>query len=147
MATSAPMDVLRDLAEKKLNDTTVRLGRARQSHENEISRLQQLQTYESEYRRQLQNTIADKGMSVSTLQSWQSFIGALEKVVLQQVNQVNNSQQIVDASLNDWQKDRQRLNAFETLKNRAEAQRLLKENRQEQKMMDEFARRASQRGK
>lgn len=147
MATSAPMDVLRDLAEKKLNDTTVRLGRARQSHENEISRLQQLQTYESEYRRQLQNTIAGKGMSVSALQSWQGFIGALEKVVSQQENQVNNSQQIVDASLNDWQKDRQRLNAFETLKSRAEAQRLLKENRQEQKMMDEFARRASQRGK
>ncbi|TGB80916.1 MULTISPECIES: flagellar export protein FliJ [unclassified Escherichia] len=147
MATSAPMDVLRDLAEKKLNDTALRLGRARQSHENEISRLQQLQTYESEYRRQLQDTITDKGMSISALQSWQGFIGELEKVVLQQKKQVSNSKQIVDASLNDWQKDRQRLNAFETLKSRAEAQRLLKENRQEQKMMDEFARRASQRGK
>ncbi len=147
MATSAPMDVLRDLAEKKLNDTALRLGRARQSHENEISRLQQLQTYESEYRRQLQDTITDKGMSISALQSWQGFIGELEKVVLQQKKQVSNSKQIVDASLSDWQKDRQRLNAFETLKSRAEAQRLLKENRQEQKMMDEFARRASQRGK
>jgi len=46
-----------------------------------------------------------------------------------------------------WRKDKQRLNAFEALKNRADAQRLLKENRLEQKMMDEFARRASQRNK
>ena len=49
----------------------------------------------------------------------------------------------VEETLLDWKRDKKRLNAFETLKSRGDAARLLKENRLEQKMMDEFAQRAS----
>jgi flagellar FliJ protein len=72
---------------------------------------------------------------------------SLDGVVAQQVRRVSASQYTVDNVQEAWRKDKQRLNAFEALKNRADAQRLLKENRLEQKMMDEFARRASQRNK
>ncbi|MHA8112605.1 flagellar export protein FliJ [Kosakonia cowanii] len=147
MASQNPMDVLRELAEKKLNDTTTRLGSARQSHLNETARLDQLKTYAKEYREQMQSTIVGKGVSIMALQAHQHFLTSLDGVVAQQVRRVSASQYTVDNVQEAWRKDKQRLNAFEALKNRADAQRLLKENRLEQKMMDEFARRASQRNK
>ncbi|MDR0806642.1 MAG: flagella biosynthesis chaperone FliJ [Enterobacteriaceae bacterium] len=145
MSASSPINVLCNLAEQKLNDTTTRLGRARQKHADESDRLTQLQDYEHEYRRRLQDNIAEKGVSVVTLQTYQGFIGALGRVVAQQAHEVSARRNAVEDTLSVWQKDRQRLKAFETLKQRADEQRELKENRQEQKMMDEFARRASQR--
>lgn len=145
MASHNPMDVLRELAEKKLNDTTVRLGSARQAHVQETSRLEQLRTYSQEYRQQMQTTLTQSRVSIMALQTQQRFLTSLEGVVEQQVRRVSASQFAVDNVQDAWKKDKQRLNAFEALKNRAEAQRLLKENRLEQKLMDEFARRASQR--
>ncbi|WP_342323930.1 flagellar export protein FliJ [Kosakonia sp. BYX6] len=145
MASQNPMDVLRELAEKKLNDTTTRLGSARQTHAHETTRLDQLRVYAQEYRQQLQSTIVDNGVSIMALQTHQHFLTSLDGVVEQQVRRVSASQYTVDNVQEAWRKDKQRLNAFEALKNRADAQRLLKENRLEQKMMDEFARRASQR--
>ncbi|EWG67265.1 Flagellar FliJ protein [Enterobacter sp. DC4] len=147
MAAPAPMDILRDLAEKTLNDTTSRLGRARQAHAMEMHRLEQLQSYERDYRQRMQNTLVGEGVSVIALQAYQGFIGSLGRVVARQTHTVNDSERAVEETLCAWRKDKQRLNAFETLQNRAEARRLLYENRQDQKMMDEFARRASQRNK
>ncbi|WP_313627464.1 flagellar export protein FliJ [Kosakonia sp.] len=145
MVSHNPMDVLRELAEKKLNDTTVRLGSARQAHVQETSRLEQLRTYSQEYRQQMQTTLTQSRVSIMALQTQQRFLTSLDGVVEQQVRRVSASQFAVDNVQDAWKKDKQRLNAFEALKNRAEAQRLLKENRLEQKLMDEFARRASQR--
>ena len=145
MASHNPMDVLRELAEKKLNDTTVRLGSARQAHVQETSRLEQLRTYSQEYRQQMQTTLTQSRVSIMALQTQQRFLTSLDGVVEQQVRRVSASQFAVDNVQDAWKKDKQRLNAFEALKNRAEAQRLLKENRLEQKLMDEFARGASQR--
>ncbi|QOV63020.1 flagellar export protein FliJ [Kosakonia pseudosacchari] len=145
MASHNPMDVLRELAEKKLNDTTVQLGSARQAHVQETSRLEQLRTYSQEYRQQMQTTLTQSRVSIMALQTQQRFLTSLDGVVEQQVRRVSASQFAVDNVQDAWKKDKQRLNAFEALKNRAEAQQLLKENRLEQKLMDEFARRASQR--
>lgn len=60
-----------------------------------------------------------------------------------QVRRVSVSQHKVDSEKDAWKQDKRRLNAFQTLKDRADEQQLLKENRLEQKMMDEFARRAA----
>lgn len=147
MAHPRPMDVLRDRAEKTLNDTTTMLGSVRQSHAHETNRLAQLQTYAQEYRQQLQETIVDSGVSIMTLRAHHNFLTSLDSVVAQQIRKVNNTQHSVENALNIWKKDRQRLNAFDTLKSRAEAQRLLQENRLDQKLMDEFAQRASQRNR
>lgn len=147
MANGTSMVLLRDLAEQTLNETTLQLGRARQAHQSEATRLDQLQDYEQEYRRQLQHSLAGAGITVMAIQMYQGFIGALGRVVTHQTQQVVQAQQSLDASLSAWQHDRQRLNAFNTLNARAEARRVQHENRQEQKMMDEFARRTGTRTK
>ena len=143
MAKRTPMHVLRDLAEQNLNDATQKLGKVRQAHASAAAQLEQLTRYEQEYGRQLQTTLSANGMPVVTLLSHQFFISSLNRVVRQQENHVETCQQSVDHTLEGWKKDKQRLNAFETLISRADAVLQLKESRQEQKMMDEFAQRAS----
>ncbi|XTZ39348.1 flagellar export protein FliJ [Salmonella enterica] len=145
MAKQGPMDILRDLAEKTLNDTTSRLGGARQAHAFETSRLEQLQNYAHEYRQQLQTSIVESGVSIFALQTQQNFLTSLDGVVAQQARRVSASLYSVENVQEAWKKDKRRLNAFDALKSRAQAQQVLKENRLEQKMMDEFASRASQR--
>lgn len=91
---------------------------------------------------QLRASVVGKGLPIAELLNRQSFIDSLGNVVKQQAGQVAKCQNSVDQTLLVWRHDKQRLNAFETLKSRADAVKTLKENRQEQKMMDEFAQRA-----
>ena len=143
MAKSTPMHVLRNLAEQHLNDTTQQLVQLRQAHAIAAAQLEQLHHYEQEYGRQLQTLLSADGMPVVTLLSHQFFISSLNRVARQQAHRVAACQQSVDRTLEGWKKDKQRLNAFETLINRADAVLQLKARRQEQKMMDELAQRAS----
>ncbi|MGL5700579.1 MAG: flagellar export protein FliJ [Kluyvera sp.] len=142
MAHNGPMDVLRDLAEQTLNNTTSQLGKVQQTYRKAMNQLQELENYELEYQQQFQGSMADKGMSVTTLIVHQSFISSLRTVVKQHNEHVKTCQNSVNQTMQLWRQDKRRLNSFETLQSRAESARLLKENRLEQKMMDEFAQRA-----
>lgn len=142
MATTNPMDFLRELAEQTLTDTTAELGKVQQAYTLAATQLGQLESFELEYQQQLRNTVSGKGIPVADLLNRQSFIDSLGNVVKQQASHVVKCQNTVNETLLNWRHDKQRLNAFETLKSRADDVRLLKENRQEQKLMDEFAQRA-----
>ncbi|EEQ08231.1 Flagellar biosynthesis chaperone [Yersinia bercovieri ATCC 43970] len=104
---------------------------------------EQLESFELEYQQQLRANISGKGILIADLLNRQSFIDSLGQVVKQHAGHVEKCQNSVEETLLDWKRDKKRLNAFETLKSRGDAARLLKENRLEQKMMDEFAQRAS----
>jgi flagellar FliJ protein len=145
MATQNPMDVLRDLADKKLADTTTHLGKMRQEYAHANSQLERLENYEREYCQQLQSRAVDNGISIIDLISRQSFIASLNQVVIKQSQQVKVCEESVDKAMFAWRADKQRLNAFEALKQRAEIARLQQENKRDQKLMDEFAQRASRR--
>lgn len=143
MSKGSPMKMLRELAEQTLNDTTTQLGKMRQAHASAAAQLDQLTAYEQEYGRQLQTTISASGMPVINLLSHQFFISSLNRVVKQHSGHVAACQQSVDHALDRWKQDKQRVNAFETLVSRADRVKQLKEARREQKLMDEFAQRAS----
>lgn len=143
MTQRSPMKVLCELAEQTLSETTNQLGKVRQVHANAAAQLEQLINYEQEYGRQLQTEMAASGMPVINLLSHQYFISSLSRVVKQHTGHVAACQQSVDHALDRWKSDKRRLNAFETLVNRAEIVQQTKENRLEQKLMDEFAQRAS----
>lgn len=145
MAAQTPMDILRDLADKKLSDTTTHLGKMRQEFVQANNQLECLENYEREYCQQMQSNMVGEGMTIIDMLSRQSFIDSLNKVVSHQTQQVAICETLVDNAVSMWRKDKQRLNAFDALKQRSEAIRLLQENRRDQKMMDEFAQRASRR--
>lgn len=141
MTVTNAMDFLRELAEQTLTDTTSQLGKVQQAYNHAAKQLGQLEDFELEYQQQLRVTVSGKGILVADLLNRQSFIDSLGGVVKQQANHVTKCLNIVDETLATWRSDKQRLNAFEMLKSRADRVQILKENRHEQKLMDEFAQR------
>ncbi|HAG0390726.1 TPA: flagellar export protein FliJ [Salmonella enterica] len=147
MESSNSMEFLFNMAEQTLSNTTSRLGVVRQEYIHETHQLNQLHDYEKEYQQKLQHTLTNTGISVISLQCYQGFIGSLRQIVTQQEHKVLNSRGIVNDVLLEWKKNQQNLKAYEILKKRSDNQRFLKESRLEQKMMDEFARRAASKRK
>ena len=139
MAPRSAMDMLREKAEEKLNDTTQQLGNVRQTCEKARTQLSELEGYQQEYRQQLAARACGEGLPVTHLLSYQGFIHALGQVVVQHGAHVADCERTLALTLSDWQDDRRRLNAFTLLKTRADEIARVKEIRQEQKMMDEFA--------
>lgn len=74
-----------------------------------------------------------------------SLFKTLEQAIDQHRKQLAQWSIKVEQAVKYWQEKQQRLNAFETLQERAETTQRQQENRLDQKLMDEFAQRASQR--
>jgi len=146
MGSVSSIIILQRLADKKLNQTAVELGKTRQEHLQATDQLELLAGYQRKYCQTMQTNIIEKGMRVIDIHLYQAFINDLNNVVTLQEQRVEHCEDRVDSMVTVWRQDKQRLNAFTTLNERAEVTRLLHENRREQKLMDDFAQR-SQRGK
>lgn len=143
MATASPMDTLREMAEDALQEATTQLGKMRQACTQAEEQLNQLVNYELEYRQQLQQNMTSDGMAATNWMNYQQFMTSLDKTLEHHRQHVSQCQQRVNQALKNWQEKKQRLNAFETLRDRAQATQLLKENKLDQKLMDEYAQRAT----
>jgi flagellar FliJ protein len=144
MKVNNPMTILRDMVEEKLKETTRTLGSVQQQLQEAVAQQKQLQHYELEYQQSLRQGMMGNGMSVADLMNYQSFILSLKQVVKQQEGHVASCEQAVDQVKVSWVKNKQKLNAFETLIDRRTMAQALVQSRQEQKLMDEFAQRAGQ---
>ncbi|WP_392431151.1 flagellar export protein FliJ [Yersinia sp. HM-2024] len=144
MKNQSPLVTLRDLAQKAVEQASTQLGQARLSYQNAEQQLSMLLSYQDEYRVRLNDTLSH-GMASSSWQNYQQFIQTLEQAIDQHRNQLAQWNVKVEQAVKHWQEKQQRLNAFETLNERAETSARLQENRLDQKLMDEFAQRASQR--
>lgn len=144
MKSQSPLVTLRDLAQKAVEQASTQLGQARLSYQNAEQQLSMLLSYQDEYRVRLNDTLSN-GMASSSWQNYQQFIQTLEQAIDQHRHQLAQWNVKVEQAVKHWQEKQQRLNAFETLNERAETSARLQENRLDQKLMDEFAQRASQR--
>lgn len=144
MKSQSPLVTLRDLAQKAVEQASTQLGQVRLSYQNAEQQLTMLLTYQDEYRVRLNDTLSN-GMASSSWQNYQQFIQTLEQAIDQHRHQLAQWNVKVEQAVKHWQEKQQRLNAFETLNERAETTLRLQESRLDQKLMDEFAQRASQR--
>lgn len=144
MKSQSPLITLRDLAQKVVEQASTQLGQVRLSYQNAEQQLTMLLTYQDEYRVRLNDTLSN-GMASSSWQNYQQFIQTLEQAIDQHRHQLAQWNVKVEQAVKHWQEKQQRLNAFETLNERAETTLRLQESRLDQKLMDEFAQRASQR--
>ncbi|CNJ58802.1 flagellar export protein FliJ [Yersinia aldovae] len=144
MKSQSPLVTLCELAQKGVEQASTRLGQVRLSYQNAEQQLTMLLTYQDEYRMRLNDTLSN-GMASSSWQNYQQFIQTLELAIDQHRTQLAQWNDKVEQAVKHWQEKQQRLNAFETLQERADTSQRLLENRLDQKLMDEFAQRASQR--
>ncbi|MDT3249894.1 flagella biosynthesis chaperone FliJ [Serratia plymuthica] len=144
MKPQSPLITLRDLAQDAVEQATQQLGQVRKAQQAAEQQLSMLLNYQDEYRQKLNHQLSD-GMDSSHWQNYQQFIGTLEQAIEQHRNQLMQWGQKVDHAMKQWQDKQQRLNAFDTLHTRAQSAERQRENKRDQKLMDEFAQRSSQR--
>ncbi|EYU13254.1 flagellar export protein FliJ [Photorhabdus aegyptia] len=143
MQQQSPLMTLRDLAQNAVEKAATHLAQVRQNHQQMEQQLATLMGYQDEYRERLNDTLSN-GMPCTTWQNYQQFMKTLEKAIEQHKLQLNQWQQRLDTALSQWREKQQRLNAFDTLQQRADNNRRLHQNRTEQKQMDEYAQRSAQ---
>ncbi|WP_435953066.1 flagellar export protein FliJ [Dryocola sp. BD626] len=142
MSQNTALDTLHDLAEKEVENAAVRLGEMRKGFQQAEEQLNMLINYQFEYRNNLNDNMS-QGIASTRWQNYQQFIQTLEKAIDQHRQQLNTWTNKVDQALNFWREKQQRLQAWQTLRERKAAETLLAENRLDQKQMDEYAQRAT----
>lgn len=118
------------------------LAQVRQTHTQMSQQLTMLENYQADYRQKLNQTL-HTGMAADKWQNYQQFLVTLELTIEQQQGQLNLWEQRVSDANRHWQEKQQRVNAFDTLIRRADHAKNQRQNRLEQKQMDEFAQRAT----
>ncbi|CDG21702.1 Flagellar fliJ protein [Xenorhabdus poinarii G6] len=144
MRQHSPLVTLRELAQDAAEKAALQLAQIRQNHLQMAQQLTALMDYQDEYRSRLNNTLSN-GMSCSTWQNYQQFMKTLEIAIEQHKLQLNQWDKRLEQAISHWQEKQQRLNAFDTLQQRAEQNLQSQQNRMEQKQMDEYAQRGAQR--
>ncbi|BBG58446.1 Flagellar fliJ protein [Providencia rustigianii] len=142
MSNSHALTTLLSLAEDASEEAAKVLAQVRQTHTQMSEQLNMLENYQSEYRQKLNQTL-HSGMDSDKWQNYQQFLVTLELTIEQQQQQLSMWKQRVDDANRHWQEKQQRVNAFDTLIQRAEHTQNQRQNRLEQKQMDEFAQRAT----
>ncbi|AXK39783.1 flagellar export protein FliJ [Crenobacter cavernae] len=118
-------------AAERMQRAQGRLGDARQ-------RLEQLEAYRDEYRGRF-TARGQAGVGVAQWQDFRLFLGKLDEAVGLQNGEVERCLQRLLMERQGWQNERKRVMAFDKLMEREAERAALKENRREQKAMDEFA--------
>lgn len=142
MKSQSPLITLRNWAQDAVEQAAHQLGQVRQAQQAAEQQLSMLLNYQGEYRQKLNHTLSD-GMESCRWQNYQQFIGTLEQAIDQHQQQLLQWNQKVDHAIGHWQDKQQRLNAYETLQNPALSAIQQRENKRDQKLMDEFAQRCA----
>jgi flagellar FliJ protein len=138
MATPSALDTLIDLATKETDEATKRLGRAVRVSEEAQQKLAILQQYRDDYAARFQDTLT-AGLTALSYRNFQLFLEKIDVAIEGQENVVRSSQQRVAESRLAWQACERKRMSYNTLATRARDKELKKENKRDQKTMDEHA--------
>ena len=134
---------LLELMRDRTDEATRRLGQLVAAEQSARSKLQLLQDYRTEYVQRFQEAQA-QGLTLQAWQNYQAFLNKIDDAIRQQTTQVDASAQNTVAGQQHWQTQNTKLKAIDTLSVRHDKKVQHQENRQEQKLLDEFASRRYQ---
>jgi flagellar FliJ protein len=129
---------LLEIMQTRTDEATRRLGQLIAAEQNQRSRLQMLEQYREEYAQRLREATAE-GVTRLILRNYQDFLARIDEAISQQRIVVGNSENSTRAGQNHWREQSPRLKAIDTLSQRHDARERYRENRQEQKLQDEFS--------
>ncbi|MCX8145606.1 MAG: flagellar export protein FliJ [Azovibrio sp.] len=135
-----PLQPLLELMQERSDAATRRLGELVAAEQSARSRLQLLQDYRAEYLQKFEQA-QRQGLSLQAWQNYQDFLAKIDTAIQAQREQVERSAQDTAAGQAHWQVQNRQLKAIDTLANRHRHRLQQQENRQEQKLTDEFSNR------
>jgi flagellar FliJ protein len=141
MARAFRLQVLLDLAKRRLDAATQELYRLRMHWDEAQAKLDQLQAYRHEYSAGLDARLRE-GLPAYQVQDFRLFLAKLQRAIQAQAEEVARRQRAWEAEHEHWLDLRQREQALGVLEQRHERSEAQLEARREQKQQDEFALRA-----
>ncbi|MBS1140995.1 MAG: Flagellar FliJ [Proteobacteria bacterium] len=129
---------LLDLMQTRTDEATRQLGQLIAAEQNQRSRLQMLEQYREEYAQRLREA-TQQGITRMILRNYQDFLARIDEAVNQQKIAVENSERGTKAGKENWQAQNKQLKAIDTLSQRHDARERYRENKQDQKLQDEFS--------
>jgi len=146
MAQNFSLQPLLDLMRDRTDEATRQLGKLIAAEQNARSRLEMLEQYRAEYAERLRTSIGE-GLTVQAINNYQEFLQRIDTAIEQQTRQVQLSESETGRGKQNWQEQNSRLKAIDTLSLRHDCKVRAHENKQEQKLLDEFTSRQFNRKK
>jgi len=128
---------LLEIMQSRTDEATRQLGQLIAAEQSQKSRLQMLEQYREEYAQRMREVTA-QGVTRLVLHNYQDFLGRIDEAIKQQRIEVANSEKGTKHGQEQWQAQNKQLKAIDTLSLRHDARERYRENKQEQKLQDEF---------
>lgn len=138
MAKPNPLQTLSELAQNDTDAAARELGRLQGLRTQAAQQLNQLTQYRQEYRERMQ-VVAAEGMTTSRWHDFSRFLDSLDHAIRQQTAALDKAEADLLMGRSNWQKQKRRLNSFDTLIARADAREEQVVARREQRANDEYA--------
>ena len=139
------LQILIDHSVERSEQAARELRRLRLRWSQEEQKKTQLEEYLYDYNLRL-NQAALNGMSVNMMMDFSRFISKIELAISTQAEEIARCKQQWEAAEKIWQECEREVKAYKTLRTRHEQAELVKENRRDQKLLDEFAQNSHRRG-
>jgi flagellar protein FliJ len=132
------LDTLIELATRQSDEAAQRLGDAIKACQDTEQKLNLLLQYREEYESRFKAGL-NSGMTASGYRNFQLFLDKLDTAIAGQEQIVHDAKRRMVAERGVWQSCEKKRISFDTLATRTQQTEQRKENRREQKLMDEFA--------
>ncbi|MEQ3514863.1 flagellar export protein FliJ [Pseudoalteromonas sp. BZB3] len=132
------LDLLLKLETDKEENLRINYVQAQQNFVSNQQKLQGLNDFRLEYSQQLHNR-AKQGMSCESIKQYNSFINKIEEAINQQATTVRTAKQVEEQRRKLWLAQQAKTKAIAKLIEKKAIEKQTKENKAEQKMLDEFA--------
>lgn len=127
-----------ELMQTRADDATLRLAKLIAAERDAKSKLQMLTQYRDEYAQRFQQA-AQNGLNPRDWSNYREFLNRLDEAIAQQGRAVAVQTSNTVNGQKDWQQQRTKLKAFDTLSQRHRNNEMAHEFKREQKAQDEFA--------
>ncbi|EXI84487.1 MAG: Flagellar FliJ protein [Candidatus Accumulibacter sp. BA-94] len=138
MSRPFPLQAVLDLMRSRNDAATQRLASLIAAERDARKTLAMLLQYRDEYTTRFRQAVQD-GLDQPEWRNYQQFLDRLDEAVRQQEQTAKLKAAHTAAGQAEWQRQRSRLNAFDTLSERHRTGEARRELRHEQKLQDEFA--------
>lgn len=138
MPRKFPLQPLLELSQSRLDEAGKRLNTLKASWNGAQERLQQLEGFSREYQERLRG-VSGQGMSVAVFRDYQLFLGKIELAIKQQREEVVRCQERWEQGRREWLEQRRQNKAFGTLAGRHQAAEAKREDKREQRDLDEHS--------
>lgn len=138
MSRNFSLQPLLDLMRDRTDEASRQLGKLIANEQNARSRLEMLEQYRAEYAERLRTATAE-GLTVQVITNYHDFLARIDTAIEQQSEQLRRSEKDTERGKQHWQEQNTRLKAIDTLSNRHDEKIRRAEDKQEQKLLDEYS--------